>query len=118
MTACLLVGTMVFALAVPTFTLRWTHSVERTVWAEEWKIDGQALHLMTARVKGSGAGMEPGADARLEDGWWVWSPGTTVPELHLAASGATGAGWEFCADGQCQSLGVTASAPLLIAPCP
>ncbi|MEZ5450817.1 MAG: DUF1850 domain-containing protein [Thiolinea sp.] len=34
----------------------------------------QGLQLLQARVKGSGAGMEPGDDAVLKDGWWVWQP--------------------------------------------
>ncbi len=48
------------------------------------------LTLDQSRIKGSGAGMEPGPDAVWQDGWWV-SPGhLQVPALSLAASGATG----------------------------
>lgn len=118
--ACLLLGTVALGLAGPDFTLRWTHSVERIGWQEDWRIEGAGLRLVTARVKGSGAGMEPGEGARLVGGWWVWSPGTWVASLHLAASGATGGGWELCPAGAeaCIDLGQQASAPLVITPCP
>jgi hypothetical protein len=34
----------------------------------------QGLELVQARVKGSGAGMEPPPEARLVDGWFQWQP--------------------------------------------
>lgn len=117
MTACLAVGATTLMLALPAFSLSWTHSVERTEWREDWRIDGATLVLETARVRGSGAGMDPGEGARLQDGWWVWSPDLRVPELWLAASGATGAGWQLCSDGVCHDLGTTAGAALRLAPC-
>lgn len=120
MTACLLVGTVALGLAGPDFTLNWAHSVEHVVWQEDWRIEAGGLLLVTARVKGSGAGMEPGDGARLEGGWWVWSPGTKVDSLNLAASGATGGGWTLCpaGSGGCMDLGEDAAPPVVIAPCP
>ncbi|MEO6663373.1 MAG: DUF1850 domain-containing protein [Rubrivivax sp.] len=87
-------------LAVQAFTLSWTHSVERTEWREDWRVQHQQLVLDEARVRGSGAGMDPGDGAILRDGWWIW-PGNPVPlaVLHLAVSGATGSGWLWCAKG-------------------
>lgn len=114
---CLMVGAMAVALSGPAFTLSWTHSVEKTVWAEDWRIVPDGLMLGTARVKGSGAGMEPGEGAVLLDGWWVWHPETRVPSLRLAASGATIGGWQMCDGDQCLDLGATAGEALLIAPC-
>lgn len=116
MSVCLAVGAAVLHLSVPRFTLSWTHSVEKVIWEETWTV-ADGLSNVTDRIKGSGAGMEPGDDARLEDGWWVWHPGTEVPALVLAASGATGGGWTFCADGACRVLGAEAGAPVRIAPC-
>lgn len=105
-------------IAALAFSLGWTHSVEKTEWREEWRIEGAALRLTEARVKGSGAGMEPGEGARLKDGWWVWTPAIPpVDSLTLAASGATGAGWRLCANGRCREIGTDASAPLTLAPC-
>ena len=68
--------------------LRWTHSVARTEWREVWRAaPGAGLVLDEARVKGAGAGMEPGPDARLIGGWWTWRPAMgPLPALILAAS--------------------------------
>lgn len=115
--SCLLAGGMLLALAGPGFSLHWTHSVEKVDWVEEWRLLPGGLRLERARVKGSGAGMEPGAGAVLEEGWWVWSPGTEVAELRLAASGATGAGWRLCDGAVCHELGARPEEALVIAPC-
>ncbi|MFZ5751393.1 MAG: DUF1850 domain-containing protein [Pseudomonadota bacterium] len=116
--ACLSVGALALHLATGAFTLEWTHSVERIPWREEWRVEAGGLRLVRAAVRGSGAGMEPGEGARLVGGWWVWEPDRPpVPELDLAASGATGAGWRLCADGACRELGAAAGAAIRIAPC-
>ena len=96
-------------IAATAFSLYWVHSVEKTEWREDWTIRGNALVLAQARVKGSGAGMEPGTDARLEDGWWVWTPQLPPQgEMRLAASGATVSAWELCHEGGCMQLGAKA----------
>ncbi|WP_299839490.1 DUF1850 domain-containing protein [uncultured Jannaschia sp.] len=112
-----MLGATLLHLAAPDFTLRWTHSVERTEWVERWTVAGDHLTLRSAAVRGSGAGMEPGPDAVLRDGWWVSPGGLDVPALHLAASGATTGGWTLCADGTCRELGAVPGGPLRIAPC-
>ena len=61
-------------LAVAAFTLSWTHSVEKTRWEEDWAITPAGLQIVEARVKGSGAGMDPADGAVLRDGWWVYAP--------------------------------------------
>lgn len=104
------------SLATGAFTLAWTHSVEAVEWRETWLVSDQ-LKLIEARVKGSGAGMEPGEGAKLIDGWWVWSPDVAVERLNLAASGATGGGWNLCADGTCQEIGEVPGEPVEIRPC-
>ena len=119
MSICLMVGAALLALPTPQFTLRWTHSVEKIDWVESWQITGQSLRLTRVAIKGSGAGMEPADDARLENGWWVWNPDQTVPQLNLAASGATGAGWHFCTTTTtCQDLGTKPGAAITLKPCP
>ena len=118
MSACLLVAGVAIALAEPRFTLEWTHSVERTAWRESWALAPGGLRLIEASVKGSGAGMEPGEGARLEGGWWVWAPVLApVPELWLAASGATAAGWALCSGGECRDLGAEQGQAIRLAPC-
>ena len=110
-------GALVLALSGPGFTLHWTHSVEKTEWIEEWEVHPQTLRLSQARIRGSGAGMEPGEGAVQHDGWWVWSPGTEMPDLYLAASGSTGAGWRLCDGATCHEVGAVAGRAIRIAPC-
>ncbi|MFN4170699.1 MAG: DUF1850 domain-containing protein [Pseudorhodobacter sp.] len=117
MTACLMAGAVALTLAAPAFTLHWTHSVEKVEWREDWRIAAEMLTLTRVAIKGSGAGMEPAGDARLENGWWVWAPMTSLPALTLAASGATGAGWILCSGGKCHELGAAPGEPIRLAPC-
>lgn len=115
---CVAAGGKTVAIATALFTLSWTHSVEKTEWSETWRLTAQGLELAEARVKGSGAGMDPGEGASLEDGWWVWSPKLpVVPELVLASSGATVSAWRLCHQGGCMDLGAKAQEPVLISPC-
>ncbi|MEZ5870487.1 MAG: DUF1850 domain-containing protein [Nitratireductor sp.] len=116
--ACIIVGGKQVIVAGALFTLSWTHSVEKTEWREVWKMEGSQLLLIEARVRGSGAGMDPGEGARLEDGWWVWKPqNPPVEALNLAASGATISGWQLCSGGQCMELGIEADNNIRIEPC-
>ncbi|GGL70115.1 DUF1850 domain-containing protein [Wenxinia marina] len=115
---CLAVGTALLALTDPVVTLGWTHSVERTGWVETWEVGDGGLTLLSSALKGSGAGMEPGPEARLVDGWWVSPGGLTVPQIVLAASGKTVSPWRLCADGACRALGADPGAPVTLAPCP
>jgi hypothetical protein len=101
---CLASAGLVKALSIATFTLVWTHSIEKTDWQEDWRVTPQGLELVRARVKGSGAGMEPPAEARLVDGWFQWQPARpAIPHVVLANSGAAGE-WRLCHDGNCQTL--------------
>jgi hypothetical protein len=116
--ACLMVGAKALSLVAASFTLGWTHSVEKTGWVESWQVVPAGLHLTQAKVQGSGAGMDPGPDAKLVDGWWVWVPTLPpVPELILGASGATVSGWTLCSGGKCQVIGSVAGPPIHIRPC-
>ncbi|WP_375411688.1 DUF1850 domain-containing protein [uncultured Bradyrhizobium sp.] len=101
---CLAAAGIVKALSIAAFTLAWTHSIEKIEWQEDWRVGAQGLELVQARVKGSGAGMEPPADARLADGWFQWQPRrAAMPEVVLANSGAAGE-WRLCTDGRCRTL--------------
>jgi hypothetical protein len=115
---CVVIAAKTVALATMSFTLSWTHSVEKTQWQEDWRVTATGLRLVKARVRGSGAGMDPGEGAELVDGWWQWSPSLPdIPALYLAASGATGAGWTLCSGAQCLPIGEEAGAPVIIKPC-
>lgn len=119
MSACLMAGAVMLALGPGGgFSLEWTHSVEKIRWHEDWRVTPSGLVPLRAAVKGSGAGMEPGPEARLQDGWLVWDThAPPVPELALAASGATGDGWRICGR-ECVTLGGDAGAPIVLRPCP
>lgn len=101
MSVCIASAAAALSLAGSAFTLIWTHSVERTEWQEDWIIAaGEELRLESARVRGSGAGMEPPEGAVLRNGWWHYRPMLPAqPALDLAVSGATVGGWTLCIEG-------------------
>lgn len=93
------------------FTLAWTHSIEKVRWEEDYRVAGDGpgaspvLHAEAARVRGSGAGMEPPPDARLAEGWYHYRPAlATATELRLTRSEFT-PDYELCLDGRCRPLG-------------
>ena len=101
---CLASAGAVKALSIAAFTLVWTHSIEKVDSQEDWRVTPQGLQLVQARVKGSGAGMEPPPQARLVDGWFQWQPQRPpMPEVILGNSGAAGE-WRLCDGGQCRTL--------------
>ncbi|WP_029617150.1 DUF1850 domain-containing protein [Pseudorhizobium marinum] len=115
---CLLSAGKTTMFAASIFTLSWTHSVQKTEWREEWSVTPAGLQLTQASVKGSGAGMEPGPDAVLRDGWWTWQPDLPIQSrLSLAASGATGGGWTLCAGPECREIGAEAGETAVLSPC-
>jgi hypothetical protein len=117
-TLCILAAGKTITFAATAFTLSWTHSVEQTRWEEDWRITPAGIEIVEARVKGSGAGMEPPPDAAFNNGWWAYVPKIPArPEIVLAASGATGAGWSLCAAGKCIELGAAAGEPVRLKSC-
>lgn len=116
---CLLSGGKTTVVAASLFTLSWTHSVQKTEWRETWAVTPAGLQLTKAAVKGSGAGMEPGEDAALKDGWWVWTPALPPqPSVQLAASGVTPSAWRLCHAGGCLDLGGKAGDAVTLSRCP
>ena len=105
MSLCIATAALALGLGVDSFTLAWTHSVERTEWRENWSVHGGLLHLEEARVRGSGAGMEPPEGSKLVDGWWIYRTRLApLMQLNLAVSGATGRGWQLCTGAGCMDL--------------
>lgn len=98
---------------VERFTLAWTHSIEKVRWEEDYAVlpgktpvSAPILQALAARVQGSGAGMEPAADARLRHGWYEYTPQIHNPaELRLARSGFT-PDYDWCTQGRCQPMSV------------
>ncbi|MBX3529565.1 MAG: DUF1850 domain-containing protein [Rhizobiaceae bacterium] len=115
---CLIAAGKATAVAISAFTLSWTHSVQKTEWREDWRLAPAGLQLVEARVKGSGAGMEPPEGSVLKDGWWIYVPALpTLPRLVLASSGATASGWTLCGEAGCNEIGAASGDPIIIEPC-
>src|ERR1700704_4342995 len=88
---CLASAGVVKTLSIAAFTLAWTHSIEKVEWQEDWRITPAGLELGQGGIKGSRAGMEPPAEARLVNGWFQWKPARApMPEVVLGNSGAAG----------------------------
>jgi hypothetical protein len=117
---CLVAGAATIALLASEMTLAWDHSVERIRWEEDWRARPAGLELLEARVRGSGAGMDPPPEAQFRDGWWRWRPAlSSLREVTLRRSGAT-ADWRICRAGQCEPIGrfVPLDAdPVILKPC-
>jgi len=104
MSVCLAAGVLAATLPVSAFTLAWTHSIEKIRWEEDYRVVAGRLVLDEARIRGSGAGMEPPPDARLEHGVWHYRPQLPpLARLRLTHSRYT-AGYELCTDGRCRPL--------------
>ena len=111
-------------VATERFTLAWTHSIEKVRWEEDYAVvatPGRAappeLRALSARVKGSGAGMEPPPDAVLKDGWYSYTPTQRAPgELRLLIKlagqhAARGGAADYLATG-CSDLATGGREPL------
>lgn len=81
------------------FSLGWTHSIEKTHWIENWRVEHEQMVLQEVFVKGSGAGIDPAPNAVLENGWYHWQPldAVVVPSISLANSELTPDNWKLCA---------------------
>jgi hypothetical protein len=104
MSLCLAAPGVAVAIATSSFTLAWTHTIERTLWQERWRVESDRLVLVEARVKGSGAGMEPPPEARLLGGFYVWEPHAERRSIELRRDPRAG-DWRLCAAGRCADLG-------------
>jgi hypothetical protein len=98
-------------IATERFTLAWIHSIEKLRWEEDYAVlmpvapgARPVLHAVAARVKGSGAGMEPPPDAVLANGWYAYTPAQQFPgTLRLSRSGFV-PDYELCTMGACRPL--------------
>lgn len=122
MPVCLLLaGAVVATLPTDVFALTWTHSVEKTEWTEEWRVETDRLVLIEASVAGSGAGMEPADDARLEGGMWRWRFSVPSQPPLLLANSPHGGDYQLCWDGSCQPLAALlperTNGPVEVTPC-
>jgi hypothetical protein len=98
-------------VATQQFTLSWTHSIEKVRWEEDYLVlkgpgAGAApeLRAVSARVRGSGAGMEPPPDAVLRDGWYSYTPAQRSPAALPLSRSEFVPDYELCMNGLCRPL--------------
>jgi hypothetical protein len=119
---CLAAVGLAVSLPLQVFTLAWTHSIEKIRWEEDYRIVGERLQLVEARIRGFGAGMEPPEGAVLKDGAWHYRPNLPPLErLHLMRSNYV-ADYVLCWDGTCHPfadvVGAVENAPKVeVFPC-
>ena len=118
---CLVAGGLTAVVPAASFTLAWQHSVEKVAWEEDYLVAGAWLYATGARVRGSGAGMEPPAGSVLERGAWRYRPVQRwLRELTLARSAFT-PDYRLCIDGRCRPLSdwiPIAAGATTLRPCP
>lgn len=103
---CLIAGTFRVEVPAKNFTLRWQHSIEKIDWEEDYSIAGEWLYLGSARVRGSGAGMEPPPGSFYAKGVWRYRP---QPDMRwtrqlLLVRSEFARDYELCLNGACQPL--------------
>jgi hypothetical protein len=101
---CLAAGALQLRLPITQFTLRWQHSIEKVEWDEDYELAGAWLHLSQARIRGSGAGMEPPAGAVLIDGVWHYALADPWRRKIVLARSEFVADYELCSGGRCRRL--------------
>ena len=123
MSLCLAAGAASAVLAIESFTLAWMHSIEKIRWEEDWRIVGNELVIDDARIRGSGAGMEPPDGAVLKNGVWHYRPALPPQTVLRLAHSPYTSGYELCLGGHCRPLadhlpGIDNSAVIEIRRCP
>ena len=122
MALCLTGAGLSLHLGLTAFTLAWTHTVERTAWEEDWRVEADTLVLTQSRIKGSGAGMDPPPHATRIDGWFAWAP-SDPRRSFIAIRRAPGIDdWQLCPVGMgCKLIGELLSPdadPVTLTSCP
>jgi len=111
---CLGVAFSVVTASVPvqTFTLAWTHSIEKIRWEEDYRIEHGKLVLERARIRGSGAGMEPPEGAVLRNGVYEYRPVNTTFAKFTVARSPYVADYELCWEGHCTGFAKLVGPPI------
>ena len=104
MSLCLAAGAASAVLAIDAFTLSWIHSIEKVRWEEDWRVAAGALVIDEARIRGSGAGMEPPAGATLKNGVWHYRPSLPPHAVLRLTHSPHAAGYTLCTATVCNPL--------------
>ncbi|RID99034.1 DUF1850 domain-containing protein [Simplicispira hankyongi] len=101
---CMAAGALTLSLPVTHFTLRWQHSIEKIAWEEDYTVAGPWLAITGARIRGSGAGMDPPDNAWLDHGVWHYTLADPWrKEITLARSPYV-RDYDLCMRGKCTPL--------------
>lgn len=107
-------------IAADRFTLVWRHSIEKIDWEEDYVVAGRWLYLSGARIRGTGAGMEPPDDAVRVGGVYVYRPADRwFRSLELARSDYVD-DYRLCIAGTCRPMSAwipVAAGVTHVAPC-
>jgi hypothetical protein len=101
---CIAAGAHLVTLPVNAFTLRWRHTIEKVLWEEDYLVAGDWLLLTRARVRGSGAGMEPPPDAVRDGDAWSYRPADRWRREVRLAHSEIGEDYTLCVEGTCRPL--------------
>jgi hypothetical protein len=96
------------------FTLAWTHSIEKQRWEEDYQVvrrtepqkdvSQPVLIPGRSRIKGSGAGMEPGPDSVWVDGWFSYQPAQSPLELLRLSRSFYTEDYSLCINNRCRGM--------------
>lgn len=93
---CLLTASWVAVLPAERFTLAWEHTIEKILWEEDYRLVGSWLYLSGARIRGSGAGMEPPEGAVLQGGAWHYRSAQRWHRALTLARSEFGSDYRLC----------------------
>ena len=97
-------GAQLVSLPTNEFTLRWQHTVEKTLWEEDYVVAADWLLLTRARIRGSGAGMEPPADAVKDGDAWSYRPADRWRRTVELAHSEFGDDYKLCIRQSCRRI--------------
>jgi hypothetical protein len=104
MCIALMANASVVVLPTDKVMLSWIHTVEDTPWEEDYVIERGALVITQARVKRSGAGMDPPGGAVWAQGWWHYVPSTGPLHEIVLANSSFASGYRLCWERRCRPL--------------
>ena len=92
------------ALPSDALTLVWKHSVEKTRWTEHYQREADHVVLTEATVEGTGAGMDPPADALFDGKVWRYHPMLPAMKRIVLTRSTYTPDYTVCWNNSCQSL--------------
>ncbi len=102
---CLAASALMASVPASHVTLRWKHSIEKIWWEEDYTVAGNWLVITGARIRGSGAGMEPPPNAVLQGGVWHYELGDPWRKEVVLARSSYVQDYDLCVNRHCRSLG-------------